>query len=157
MGRDHEDVAIQVYCGIQQRKNVTVFQNGLFISPEEPFLAATPDRICYDPSEENPWGLVEAKAPYKAREMTPTKAAKELKNFCSVVGEDGCLHLKRDHEYFQQVQGQIALTGANWCDFIIYTKCGLAVERIYFNEKFWTAKVASLLKFYFKYYQPLLL
>ena len=154
-GRDHEEIAVQVYRGIHQRNHVTLFENGIFISSEELFLAATPDRVCYDKTEEFPWGLVEVKCPYRVRESTPLKAAREIKTFCSSQGEDGYLHLKRDHEYFVQVQGHMALTGARWCDFVIYTKHGLSVERISFDCDFWKLKASPLHTFFFKYYQPM--
>ena len=38
----------------------------------------------------------------------------------------------------------MALTGAKWCDFIIYTKKGVSVQRIRFDEQFWTAQVRLL-------------
>jgi len=31
------------------------------------------------------------------------------------------------------VQGQLALTGLEWCDFVIWTLGGILVERIYFD------------------------
>ena len=156
-GRDNEPVAVQVYHGLPQRSHVEIYNSGIFISPEEPFLVATPDRICFDPTKQNPWGLIEIKCPYKAREKSPSQAAKEIKNFCSVLGDNGHLHLRKYHEYYYQVQGQIALTGARWCDFVMYTKSGISVERIYSDENFWKSKVVMLHSFFFKYFQPWLL
>jgi len=31
------------------------------------------------------------------------------------------------------VRGQLALTGLEWCDFVIWTLGGISVERIYFD------------------------
>ena len=31
------------------------------------------------------------------------------------------------------MQGQLALTGLEWCDFVIWTLGGISVERIYFD------------------------
>ena len=45
--------------------------------------------------------------------------------------------LKRDHEYYAQVQGQMGITGSKWCDFIVYTSKGLYVERIAFDPDYW--------------------
>jgi hypothetical protein len=30
--------------------------------------------------------------------------------------------LKKNHEYYDQVQGQMGLTGTKWCDFVVYTQ-----------------------------------
>ena len=42
-----------------------VFPVGIVINPSCPHLAASPDRRVYDPSENNPWGLLEIKCPVK--------------------------------------------------------------------------------------------
>ena len=46
-GRENENIAVQVYRSIPQRSHVVLFECGIFISPEDPYLAATPDRVCY--------------------------------------------------------------------------------------------------------------
>ena len=86
--------------------------------------------------------------------MTPAEAAKKIKNFMSTLKEDGTLALKVTHEYYYQVQGQMALTGAKWCDFIIYTKKGVSVQRICFDEQFWKAQVRLLSSFFLSYFLP---
>jgi len=48
--------------------------------------------------------------------------------------KDGKPTLKKRHIYYDQVQGQMVLTGAQWCDFIVYTNKGLSVERIKFIQ-----------------------
>ena len=63
------------------------------------------------------------------------------KDFCSVLlkkdnGEEQ-LTLRHNHPYYSQVQGQMAITGRSWCDFVIYTEKGLSIERISFNCDFW--------------------
>ena len=88
------------------------------------------------------------KCPFKARDMTPTEASKQLNNFMSTI-KDGALDLSTSHDYYLQIQGQMALTGATWCDFVIYPKKGLSVQRIRFNEKFWESKARLLSSFLF--------
>ena len=50
---------------------------------------------------------------------------------------DGECRLKRDHEYYTQVQAKMGLTEAQWCDLIMYTSKGLYVKRIPFDPVFW--------------------
>ena len=55
-------------------------------------------------------------------------------------GVEDQLHLKRDHKHFAQVQGEMALLGVEWCDFVVYTvaaRDNLYVERISFDHKYW--------------------
>ena len=47
------------------------------------------------------------------------------------------LQLKRRHQYYVQVQGQMAITERKWCDFIVYTTKGISVERVLFDPDFW--------------------
>ena len=44
--------------------------------------------------------------------------------------------LRRNRPYFAQVQGQVAVGGRAWYDFVIYTK-SISIERIYFDEDYW--------------------
>ena len=54
-------------------------------------MAATPDRVCYDATETIPWGIIEVKCPFNARDMTPAEAAKKIKTFMNTLQEDGTL------------------------------------------------------------------
>ena len=49
---------------------------------------------------------------------------------------DTSCKLRENHAYYAQVQGQMGVTGARWCDFIVYTKIGLYVQRIPFDAQF---------------------
>ena len=75
--------------------------------------------------------------------MTPTSAASLKMEF---------QHLKKDHAYYTQVQGQLALTGAEWCDFVVYTHKGLIIQRIYFESAFWDILYEKLASVYFGLY-----
>ena len=46
--------------------------------------------------------------------------------------KDGGKFLNRNHDYFYQVMGQLCLTGASWCDFMVWCPEDHFVERIYF-------------------------
>ena len=64
--------------------------------------------------------------------MTPSEACAN-KDFCCtlVTADDGNKYLKlqHNHPHFSQVQGQMAITGRTWCDFVIYTEKDISVER----------------------------
>ena len=50
--------------------------------------------------------------------------------------------LKRQHNYYYQVQGQLHITRRSWCDFVLWTPSStvdnLCVERIHDDKTFWT-------------------
>ena len=62
--------------------------------------------------------------------------------------------LKSDHRYYYQVQGQLGVTGSKWCDFVTHTFVGMAIERIYFDEDFFSSMLLKLEVFFFRHYAP---
>ena len=54
--------------------------------------------------------------------------------FCSLM--DNYPQLERKHKYYSQVQGQLAIGGRQWCDFVVYTSQGISIECIPFNKSF---------------------
>ena len=53
------------------------------------------------------------------------------------LGENDKVTLKQNHPYLYQVQGQMAVTGKNHCDFFVYTHFGIHQERITLNREIW--------------------
>jgi len=47
--------------------------------------------------------------------------------------------------YYAQVQGQMGITGAEWCDFVVYTKKGMSIEQIPIDPQYWDELVGKLL------------
>ena len=57
--------------------------------------------------------------------------------------------LKTTHKYYYQVQGELAITGMAWCDFVIWTEGGLFVQRVPFDEDLWqSVMLPKLVQFY---------
>jgi len=80
----------------------------LFAEPVT-YLGASPDAAVYDPSyTEQPFGFVEIKCPYSARETTSYDAA-QSSGFCCTVNSNTDIVLKEDHSYYSQIQGQMAI------------------------------------------------
>lgn len=153
-GKSHEDLAIELY--IQQKHadgntNLYCCKSGFVVSEDYPFLGASPDGSVYDPSSPDQFGSLEVKCPYSCRNITPKEACMKS-DFCSkLVTTNGNEHpkLRTNHPYYSQVQGQMAITGRKWCDFVLFTEKGLSVERIPFDENFWRSELLpKLIDFY---------
>jgi hypothetical protein len=43
-------------------------------------------------------------------------------------------------KYKVPVIGQLAVLELDWCDFVIWTRKGMAVQRILFNQPFWESQ-----------------
>ena len=141
-GRSHEPAARRKYT-LQTKQTVSTC--GLYVNKDYPHLAASPDGIVHSSSGK---GLLEIKCPYKWRDCTPEEAAKDSQFCCKIV--NGNLKLKENHSYFYQIQGQLAISQFQWCDFFIWTLKGTHVERIQFNPKFWQDALLNLNQFYVK-------
>ena len=50
---------------------------------------------------------------------------------------DGGLHLRHDHHYYAQVQGEIALLGVDWCNFVVYSNNAVVVDCVLADIKYW--------------------
>ncbi|KAK0140568.1 hypothetical protein N1851_022447 [Merluccius polli] len=134
-----EPVAIQEYS---RMKSVSYWPCGFVIHPDAPWLGSSPDGIVFDPTENPPFGLVEIKCP-NARSYVD----------CSyLLMQSGTLKLKHSHSYYWQVQGQLLLTGMEWCDFVVFAEEDVLLQRIHRD-----AEVARVIRekgdyFFFYFY-----
>ncbi|XP_033729693.1 uncharacterized protein LOC117318872 [Pecten maximus] len=120
---------------------------GLVVNPEFSFLGASPDgKLCCDGQS----GIAEIKCPFSARNMTITNACDQAQRFC-LEKVNGKMNLKKSHEYYAQVQGQLMITGCDFCEFIVYTHCDLFVQRILPDIPYMTDMLYKLSTFYKEY------
>ena len=110
-----------------------VYPCEIFISCDHLFLGASTDSIVF--GDGSAMGLIEVKCPYKHREHTLEEACSD-KAF-HLNWEEGQPRLKKTHDYYFQVTGQLGITGAAFCDFVTWTCNDMHVERILFDGKLW--------------------
>ena len=92
--------------------------------------------------------------PLQRSTATPQNAAKAIKTFFCKVSESGNVELKRNHAYYYQVQGSLAITLRLWCDFVVWTPQHFLVERILFDAEQWKTTKQKLVDFYKKAILP---
>jgi len=63
-------------------------------------------------------------------------------------GEDGQLHLPKQHNYYAQVQGELAVINREWCDFVVYSNGEVVVDRILADLEYWNTLEEALELFY---------
>lgn len=117
-GTDMEFAVAMEYC---RMKNVSYTSCGLVIHPDAPWLGASSDGFIFDPTAQPPFGLVEIKCP-------------NVKNYvdCKYLKmQHGTLAVHESHSYYWQVQGQLLLTGLQWCDFVVFAQEDMLVQRIH--------------------------
>lgn len=154
-GKRHEDVARQMYENHMRRQH-TKFNcetTGLHISPEEPFLGASPDGIASCKCHGN--RVVEIKCPSKHRNVRVVDIP-TLDPSYHFQCQNGQLKLKRSSKWFYQVQFQMGILGLHNCDFVIFTKCGIAIINIDFEDSVYAELKAKATRIFCERIFPLL-
>ena len=159
-GRENETVAVQAYCRkmAENGNQVEVAESGLVLHPRYKFLGASPDRVVFDPKAfPARYGLLEVKCPHRAflENQTVLEACHSPDFCCQAI--DGTAQLKPSHAYHYQVQGQMAVTGALWCDFVVWIRDSLFIQCVKFDKNFWVEKILQrLVEFHSLRMQPYL-
>lgn len=144
-GKSNEITALKE---IANELNMAITPCGLFVDEDHCFLGSSPDGLIGDD------GIVEIKCPSSASALTPLEAIKSKKVvFCT---EDaGGIKLKRNHNYFYQVQAQMKIAKKNFSYFVLWTPKALLYEKIIKEPTFWSDdKMLKLTQFYFKCVLP---
>ena len=141
-GRQYESTALSAFV---EQTGLKVQKVGLVIDPSLPFLAASPDGLV---------GIthtVEVKCPYKGRK----DMVRPGPNFPFITEEGSDLKLRKQHKYYDQVQGQMLLTKRESCYFVIYTFIDLKIISVQFDQEYCQLSLIPKLKlFYEKFYRP---
>ena len=60
--------------------------------------------------------------------------------------------LKPTHKYYDQIQGQLVATQAQWCDFVLWCPSNMNIERIYLDKQWETKNLPKLETIYREYF-----
>ena len=137
--------------------NPKLQQCGLFIMKSHPYIGATPDNIfsCKCTSNCVNKYTVEYKCPNDISDDIYFDACSKTK---FLEQKDGDIQLKRNHKYYTQVMGQLALTNCKESYFLVWfpnTKPFL--EKITFDQTYWAKVLRNLVVFFKSYMQEVLL
>lgn len=138
----------------QNHKNLVVEERGLFVSPDIPFLGASPDGVvscsCHPPR------LLEIKCSYKFQNVTADDIPKEDRNYHLEI-INGSLKLKRASSWFLQIQFQMGVAGYKSCDFVFHTLKGISVLHVQFDVECWEMLKSRSTSIFTNYIVPQLL
>lgn len=129
-GKIMENIAFDQYVKIT---NLRVKKCGIFVDSQRNYLAASPDGIAEDGSF-----IIEIKCPYLIKDETQLKYL------------DSYLKLKKNHNYYYQIQFQLHITRIKMCHFIVYsnTHSFIHIETIFYDEIFVKQCLLSIDEFY---------
>ena len=115
----------------------------VFINPEFPYLAASPDGLIGADA------TIEVKCPYSKRDLDISSS----NSFPFLDFVNGQISLKKSHMYFDQVQGQLIISKRTKCFFVVFTKVSLKVIQISRDDLYCESCLIPKLKcFYDTYY-----
>uniref|UniRef100_A0A668AA77 YqaJ viral recombinase domain-containing protein n=1 Tax=Myripristis murdjan TaxID=586833 RepID=A0A668AA77_9TELE len=131
----------------QQACQVEVLDCGLSVS-KSGILGASPDGFIRSSA------LLEVKCPYSQRNSTIAEAVKTPSFYLCVEGQG--FSLKKTHEYWHQVQGQLHQTDQDLCYFVVWTTKEAAVIPIP-KDSAWGQHLLILEDFYRQHILPVLI
>ena len=141
-GQKQEKAAKELYLkiNISNHDQLVVTDSGLVINPQWSYMGASPDGIieCKYCGK----GVLEIKCPYSHCEESVLSAALNDNKFCLKM-DNGELHLSHEHAYYYQVQTQMFVCNANYCDFCVCTfpleeeESSPHIKHITRDDKFW--------------------
>lgn len=136
---------------------VSVRDTGLFLNTENPGLSCSPDG--YVTSDTDPPRILEIKCPFSLRSCHPSEFEKVIKekrlsSFYLIRSADNEITLNQNHEYYDQIQMNLAMTGVLQCDLVVWSKEGTLVIPVFYEERMWLQLKYKLLEFHWNYQAP---
>ncbi|KAF0709769.1 YqaJ domain-containing protein, partial [Aphis craccivora] len=113
---------------------------GLYCDLEYPFLGASPDGVIDDDT------IIEVKCPISAKDYDNFIDAFNDKKLPQCELFDKKLKLKKNSNYYYQIQGQMHICKKTKCYFVIYTSYWTSIERVDYDDDFWQTKMAPKLE-----------
>jgi len=151
-GKMYEPVAWEKYklC-MQDKCDVEVLPSGLVINPNNCWLGCSPDaKVLFG----DLIGIGESKCPERHKNSDVFDAAKSSDTFLLQLTTDNKLEVRKNHPCYFQIQCQLAITGAKFCDLVVYTFQSIAVVRVTLDTQFWDNVVSKVGAIYFQYILP---
>lgn len=134
-----------LYC---LNHRVAVSSCRLLVSPSFPWLGASPDRIVFD-RVEGSYGVLEIKCSHTLRDLKASQLS--TVDICSELDGDNP-KLKRDHPYYYQLLGQMAVSGLTWGDFVVFRFDFILIETVRFDQNEWDSAKKYLRRLLFRHF-----
>ena len=130
----------------QNHLNLAVGETGFFVNPKWPHIGASPDGLvtcnCC------PKSILEIKCPYNcANSVTTSKSGDTIE--CQFLKKiNGKINLDEDHQYYYQVQTQLAVVDVPFAYFVVWSEENCTNLKIERNHSFFDNCISSVQHFY---------
>lgn len=152
-----------------ERKAVSVFETevsklhpgsrvestGLFLSVEEPYLAASPDGTFFCPCHGS--GVIEVKCPFNHRNSLISQALLDPTFPLDYDESTQEYFLKQDHEYYYQMQLQLFVTKNQFGFFVVYTSIDFIFVEVPYDANLLQQCIPKAKQFFLNVIMPELL
>ncbi|XP_048738785.2 uncharacterized protein LOC125653386 [Ostrea edulis] len=146
-GKSQEPVARGKYIEYMSSRHPSFqcSETGIFVYKDFPYLAASPDGVteCKCCGK----GLLEIKCPFSFQNEISQVAMSKNSSCISAHGKYE-LKKKLSSPYYVQMLGQMAIGNFSFCDFVLYTKKDIHVERVHYSSADWELLSDKLKSFY---------
>ncbi|KAF7199465.1 transcript variant X1 [Nothobranchius furzeri] len=135
-GCQHESQARGAYEKLmgQEHTGFSCVNSDLWLNPRWPYMGSSPDGVvtcdCHGT------GICEIKCPHSEQDEPSLRLCAGRRGFC-LIGEGDHVTLDRNQDYYFQVQAQLHIVKAEYCDFVVWNHKDLFVERILPDVEFW--------------------
>ncbi|CAD8054243.1 unnamed protein product [Paramecium sonneborni] len=119
-GQEHEKVALEKYAS--QHPDIKLKFTDVLINLNYPYICGKPDALIYD-NHDNLIGIIEVKSPFLKQDLDLNEDENFRLNYIE-MNEDKEYILKKNHQYYYQVQVYLLITELPGCIFIVSTKKG---------------------------------
>lgn len=136
-------------------KDVNVKECGMFVLTGKAYISASPDGVVQCSCCGR--GVVEIKCPLKSAHCHPADASLVYMQVQNMKDSQPQLTLSKTHQYYTQIQTQLAVTNKEWCDFFVYSHHGYIIDRVVRNRVFWQQVEAAVDFFFGTYVAPALM
>lgn len=142
-GKNYEKKALKLF---DDKFCIKTKECGLFVCLDYPYLGASPDAVVDDSA------IVEVKCSYSGK----NEMVKPGAHFKYLMFDDNeNVVLKKSHNYYDQIQGQLYISKRKFCYFVVFTLRDLFVQKIPLDTYYCEHSLLPKLKVFFeKYYRP---
>ena len=144
----HAKIEVTNILKDDNHKLLKSYDSGTIIYDKFPYISASPDLIIS--CECCGKGLVEIKCPYTIRDAVPN-----IQNLEQI--DKSTLKLNTNHNHYYQIQGQLGISNATHCWYFVYTEHGHYIEKILFDQIFFSKMIEKLSMFWYEFMAPELL
>ena len=116
---------------------------GIFIDKEYSFLGASPDALI------GLSGTIEIKSTFQGAHLSAEDAINEIRSVAAAFDKKDQQKLSQTHDHYFQIQGQLHITGREYCLYVIHTSVSQKITKVLRDDNFWSTKMEPrLTKFY---------